>query len=55
MRGDAVHAPYLRGTKQAYLLQVTISIQNSDIFITSSGRQYFWYLIDNQYSRNPYF
>jgi len=38
-----VDAPYLRGTKQAYLLRVTISMQNGDIFAKAVQRQYLWY------------
>jgi hypothetical protein len=38
-----IDALNLRGTKPAYLLRVTISMQNGDIFAKAMHVQYLWY------------
>jgi hypothetical protein len=43
MRVHPLNALYLRGTKPAYLLGVTISMQNHDIFAKVVHVQYLWY------------
>src|SRR5580658_4363269 len=43
MRVHPLNALYLRGTKPAYLLGVTISMQNHDIFAKVMHVQYLWY------------
>jgi hypothetical protein len=43
MRVHPLNALYLRGTKPAYLLRVTISMQNHDIFGKAMHVQYLWY------------